>query len=237
MTGLAATSAPYVMRFDADDLLEAGAVGALVGALEAQPHAAAAWGDFETFGQTTFRVPTAPALDPWLVTYVNCIPGAGCLFRRTALVEAGGWRLLEGHEDWDLWMSLAERGYSGVYLSQVVFRDRRDVGGRLAASLTDTDKHYAELRRLHERLFSSRQLNRSCSKAPLALKAAVSCVELLPGVAPHEDPALRAVHASLVERRSVHDRKDDRAGGPAPAATRMGRASCLMTALDLACLS
>ena len=122
MTGFRATSAPYVMRFDSDDVLEQGVLPALADALDASPEAAAAWGDVQTFGVTSFRIPSVPALDPWLVTYVNCVTGSGNLIRRTALEKAGGWRLEEGFEDWDLWMSLAERGYSGTYVPRVVFR-------------------------------------------------------------------------------------------------------------------
>src|SRR5262249_3389666 len=101
MTGLSATTAPYVMRMDADDLLEPGALEALLQALAETPRAAVAWGDLQTFGLTTFRIPTAPTFDPWLLTYVNCIPGAGCLLRRSAVVEAGGLQLRDGYEDWD----------------------------------------------------------------------------------------------------------------------------------------
>src|SRR5579862_589065 len=100
MRGVLATSAPLVMRFDSDDLLEPGALTALVQALEEHPDAAVAWGDFTTFGLTTFRVPTVPVLDPWLITYVNCVPGSGCLVRRSALDHVGGWRMRQGYEDW-----------------------------------------------------------------------------------------------------------------------------------------
>ena len=98
MMGLRSTSAPLVMRFDADDLLEPGAIGALADALAAAPDAAAAWGDVQTFGLTTFRSPAAPKLDAWLITYVNCVPGSGCLIRRAALTECGGWRIPNGLE-------------------------------------------------------------------------------------------------------------------------------------------
>jgi glycosyltransferase involved in cell wall biosynthesis len=182
MTGCEASSAPYVMRFDSDDLLEPGAVGALADALDAAPEAAAAWGDVQTFGLTTFRIPTAPALDPWLVTYANCMLGSGALFRRSALTEAGGWELRAGYEDWDVWLSLAELGYAGVYVPRVIFRYRRDAGGRLAGWLTDTEHHYEVLRRRHEPLFARRSENRRRSAAPTALKLAVPVVEALPWV-------------------------------------------------------
>ena len=179
-TGLAATSAPLVMRFDADDLIEPGAFVALADALDEQPDAAVAWGDVLTFGLTTFRIRTAPALDPWLLTYVNGVPGAGCLFRRTALDEVGGWKLRDGFEDWDVWMSLAELGRSGVHVPRVTFRYRRDDGGRQMKSVDHTAAHYDALHRRHAALFAKRRENRARSAAPAALKAAVAVIDALP---------------------------------------------------------
>jgi glycosyltransferase involved in cell wall biosynthesis len=180
MTGFRASSAPFVMRFDSDDLVEFGAFAALVDALDRTPDAAVAWGDVQTFGLTNFRIPTAPALDAWLLTYVNCVPGAGCLFRRAALDEVGGWQLRDGFEDWDLWMSLAERGYYGVYVPRVMFRYRRDEGGRQAESVDLTATHYNTLRRRHNALFASRAQNRRRSAVPAAMKVAIPAVEALP---------------------------------------------------------
>ena len=180
MAGLAVTTAPLVMRFDADDVIEPGAFAALVDALDREPNAVVAWGDVMTFGLTTFRIRTAPALDPWLLTYVNGIPGAGCLFRRTALDEIGGWKLRDGFEDWDVWMSLAESGRSGVHVPRVTFRYRRDEGGRQMKSVDHTATHYDALRRRHSALFASRRANRARSGTPAALKAAVAVIEALP---------------------------------------------------------
>ena len=181
MAGLDATSRPYVMRLDADDLLEPGALTFLAAALDNAPDAVVAWGDVQTFGLTTFRIPTAPALDPWLLTYVNCVPGAGCLLRRNAVVEAGGWQLRHGFEDWDLWLAFAERGWRGVYVPRVAFRYRRDEAGRHMTSLDETENHFAELRHRHASLFAQRAVNRRRSSAPLSLKATVPLVEALPG--------------------------------------------------------
>jgi glycosyltransferase involved in cell wall biosynthesis len=177
MTGLRSASAAFVMRFDADDVLLPGAIAALRAALERDPGAAAAWGDTETFGLTSFRIPAAPQLDPWLVTYTNCIPGSGTLYRRAAVEAAGGWRLPAGFEDWDLWMALAERGYRGVHVARPIFRYRQDRHGQLAVWLPRTDRHYEQLRSLHPRLFANRRVNARRSTAPFALKLAVTTVE------------------------------------------------------------
>jgi glycosyltransferase involved in cell wall biosynthesis len=182
MAGVEATSAPYVMRFDADDLLEPGAADALAGALDREPDVAAAWGDIQTFGLTDFRVPGVPALDPWLLTYTNYISGSGVLFRREALLVGGGWELRDGFEDWDLWMKLAERGHRGVHIPQVTFHYRRDRGGLLMAASRDTARHYDDLRLRHEELFEQRGESRRESAAPSLLKILVPMTEVVPGL-------------------------------------------------------
>ena len=50
----------------------------------------------------------AETIDPWLITYMNDVPMKS-LVRRWALMAVGGWTL-DGYEDWDVWMSFAERG-------------------------------------------------------------------------------------------------------------------------------
>ncbi len=182
MAGVEATSAPYVMRFDADDLLEPGAADALADALDREPDVAAAWGDIQTFGLTDFRVPGVKALDPWLVTYTNCISGSGVLFRREALTAVNGWQLREGFEDWDLWMALAERGYCGAHIPKVAFHYRRDRRGLLMAVSKDTRRYYSDLRTRHEDLFKRRRENREESAAPLLLKILVPMTDVIPGL-------------------------------------------------------
>lgn len=189
MTGVRATSAPYVMRFDADDTLVPGAVATLADALDESGEAAVAWGDIYTFGLTSFRIPSAPTLDPWLLTYTNCLPAGGALFRRAALAEVGGWQLPTGFEDWDLWMALAERGHHGVYVPEVIYRYRRNTSGRHAESLPDAGEFYEQLKHRHQTLFASRKENRRHSQAPHGLKLAVTVIDALPRL-----PRLTRIH-------------------------------------------
>jgi glycosyltransferase involved in cell wall biosynthesis len=182
MAGLRSTSAPYILRLDADDLLVEGALTDLADALDSDSEAGAAWGDVQTFGIASFRIPSVPRLDPWLITYVNCVPGAGSMFRREALEDSGGWRLRDGFEDWDIWMSLAERGHRGVYIPRVGFLYRRDDSGRHMGSVPRMTEHYEALRRLHAPLFDERAANRKSSDAPPSLKLAVDAVEGTPGL-------------------------------------------------------
>src|SRR5207302_3706702 len=123
----------------------------------------------ESFGAASAFVPSAPALCPWFVTYVNGIPGIA-LFRRDALVEAGGWQLRTGIEDWDVWMRLAARGFAGVRVPAATFLYRRDASGRFRRRVKTFDVFYDELRERNRALFEARSENRRASAAPTVLK-------------------------------------------------------------------
>jgi glycosyltransferase involved in cell wall biosynthesis len=179
MAGVAATSAPYVSALDADDLEAPGALTALADALDAHPEAAVAWGDVQNFGEDTTYRRLGRTLDPWLITYVNELP-ADAMVRREALLDAGGWELRGGYEDWDLWMALAERGARGIHVPVLTgwYRVRSN------RMLADTEQRHgamlALLRERHPRLFAERAANRGRSPAPLRCKLLYPLVERLP---------------------------------------------------------
>jgi hypothetical protein len=179
MKGLGVTAAQYVMPFSSDDLLLPGASSMLADALDSDPHAAAAWGDVQTFGAASAYVPGAPALCPWLLTYANVWPGIA-LFRRKLILEVGGWRLTTGIEDWDLWMRLAERGFGGVYVPAPVFAYRRDAGGRFRGRVRRFDAFYDELRARNASLFAKRRENRPLSPVPTVVKVLLPLIDRLP---------------------------------------------------------
>jgi glycosyltransferase involved in cell wall biosynthesis len=178
-TGFDAATSPYVLCFAADDVLEPGSIGALTQALDANPKAAAAWGDAQTFGLSNFRIPSAPSIDPWLLTYLNPITGMA-LLRREAIDDIGGWRARDGVEDWDLWLSLAERGWAGVRIPMVTFLYRRDRGGRNVENERTLEFHYELLRQRHQKLFADRSTLRKRSDAPVAVKALLPVIDQVP---------------------------------------------------------
>jgi glycosyltransferase involved in cell wall biosynthesis len=184
MTGVAATSAPYVLPLDADDRLAPGALKRLADALDADPDASVAWGDVETFGDVELRVAGARQLDPWQLTYVNEIPVCA-LIRRERLLAAGGWQI-SGYEDWDLWLAFAERGYRGVYVPGTVLHYRRH-GWRMAGGVLDEyGRKHAELRARHERLWADRRTNRRRSGAPRRARVLYPLIDVLPFVSAYD---------------------------------------------------
>ncbi|TMB68315.1 MAG: glycosyltransferase family 2 protein [Chloroflexi bacterium] len=166
MTGVRATSAPYIYPLDSDDLVAPGALTRLADALDANPRAVAAWGDVEIFGigPGRFRIGTPSGLDPWLSTYVNDFPLAS-LLRRDALLSVGGWQLGTAYEDWDLWMAFAERGWIGVRVRHIAEIHREHAGRRWAGVLVPAHND-AILRQRHSSLFEHRRSNWRRSRAP-----------------------------------------------------------------------
>lgn len=181
MKGLAATTAPYVMPFSSDDVLLRGSTGRLADVLDADAAAGFAWGDMETFGLAAAYRPSVPVLCPWLVTFANCIP-AYSLFRRSLLIEVGGWQTIAASEDWDLWMRLAAHGDDGRYVPGLVYRYRRSPGGRFRRRGSHYEPYYEELRERNDSLFEARSENRRASAAPLSLKVLVPAVDALPAI-------------------------------------------------------
>jgi glycosyltransferase involved in cell wall biosynthesis len=182
MTGVAATSARYVYPLDADDGIAPGALTRLADALDASPDAAVAWGDQQLFGDFSLLAPRARTLDPWAITHINLLP-VSTMVRRTALLEAGGWQITGGYEDWDLWMALAERGGHGVYVGGPT-QLYRIHGERM---LTETRRRHGDqfalLRRRHPDLFAARRRAWLRSTAPWRMRLLLPLVSRLP-VAP-----------------------------------------------------
>ena len=201
MTGVQATNADYVFCLDADDRLLAGTLSVLGTALDDDPELALAWGDYRLFGDRTWRQLTAASLDPWQISYQNDIP-ASVLIRRSALLEAGGWQLRGGYEDWDLLMGLAERGKRGRRIPIVAYEYRQHGVRMLGESATRHGEIYALLRIRHPRLFAKRRRTWRRSDAPLTLKLALPTIFALP-IGANRRRLLAGAACHLAHRRGV----------------------------------
>ena len=119
MAGLAATKGRYVFPLDGDDLAIAGVLAQMADRLDADPSIAAVVGDVQEFGDHELLRAVPERLDPYRVAFTNEYP-ISALFRRSVLEELGGWfrarPKAQGYEDWNLWMSLAERGVRIAHL-------------------------------------------------------------------------------------------------------------------------
>ena len=148
-------------------------------ALDADTEAAVAWGDVRNIGDDRTYRRLGRTLDPWLITYVNELP-ADAMVRRETLLEAGGWQLRGGYEDWDLWMALAERGVRGIHVPVLTGYYRV----RSTRMLADAEQRHgailAVLMERHPRLFAERDANRRRSPAPYRCKLLLPLIDRLP---------------------------------------------------------
>ena len=169
MTGLAETEAPYVFSLDGDDLAVAGSLRLMADKLDADPAAAVCYGDYEEFGtQSAIRV-VPPSLDPYRLAYTNEYP-VSALFRRSVLEAVGGWQARgfrePAYEDWNLWLTLAEEGLSGVHAGRDVLTHRkrfhpgRMLDARRYGLGGDHRRIYATLRELHPGVFGELRRHR-----------------------------------------------------------------------------
>lgn len=166
--GVAATTAPYVFTLDSDDLALPGVIGQMADLLDAHPDAVACYGDYEEFGEHELPRPVPPTIDPYQLAYRNELPPTA-LFRRTFLDEVGGWDTYRYaatfYEDWDLWLTIAERGEKAVYAGPGVVTYRQRVHGfrLLEAAKRHHVVLYRRLRTKHAALFADIDRHRSAS--------------------------------------------------------------------------
>ncbi|MCW2958353.1 MAG: polysaccharide deacetylase family protein [Solirubrobacterales bacterium] len=185
MAGVRATRAPFVYPLDADDGVVPGALARLADALEDDPGLAAAWGDQQLFGDVSLCSPRSASLDPWAITHVNGLP-VSTMVRRDVLVEAGGWQLAGGYEDWDLWMALAERGCRGRHVGGTTQLYRIHGSRMLQETRRRHGDQFALLRARHPELFARRAHAWRHSHAPWPQRLLLPLVARLP-----LDPTLR----------------------------------------------
>jgi glycosyltransferase involved in cell wall biosynthesis len=179
MSGVHASAAGYLFCLDADDRLAPGTLAALAAALDENPELAVVWGDYQMFGERKMRQQTAPSLDPWQISYQNDIP-ASMMIRREALLDAGGWELRGGYEDWDLLMGLAERGYRGARVPIVAYEYRQHGVRMLRDSAARHSQIYSTLQARHAALFANRRRAWRHSDAPWPLRLALPMIFALP---------------------------------------------------------
>jgi glycosyltransferase involved in cell wall biosynthesis len=151
--GFEAAATPYVFVIASDDLAEAGALAELADGLDREPEHAFAYGHSHHFGAVDF-VRTAAPWNPWILLHAN-LWEAACMYRREAVIAAGGYPGDSGYEDWDLFMALAGRGGSGLLVDRLVFHYRIHGDGRVnQGAKTRFREHYRALRHKHAALFA-----------------------------------------------------------------------------------
>jgi glycosyltransferase involved in cell wall biosynthesis len=148
--GIEEAKGRYISCLDADDLLEPDFLRHTVEVLEANPSFAFASCWLKTFGDRNFEWSSTCDF-PWLLVGNTVCTAA--LTRREALAVVGGFDAgmpVAGYEDWDLAISLVERGLRGTVIPEYLFRYRIRKGS-MSSSCTAPGNHAVLMRYLVEK--------------------------------------------------------------------------------------
>lgn len=213
--GVSRTRGEFVCAVDADDILMPSLAERSVARLDADPSLAFVSHWFEAFGDRSWDWKPQRCDFPALLDS-NSVNGAA-LVRRAALEAVGGWDedFRSGLEDWDLWVTLVERGYRGDIIPEVLFRYRQRPDsmsrihfageGHARQYRRLVDKHRESFRR-HVAVLAGRRLADLAS----ALNASVDVREALEL---HALPGLTRARDDLnaAERRRAHWEREQEA--------------------------
>lgn len=113
--GFKRTTSPFVIFLDADALLRSDALELFAKALEMDPKASFAYSNFEWGARRLFR---GMPFDLWELKLRNYIHTSS-LIRREDF--PGFDEKLWKFQDWDLWLTMAERGKHGVWVNKCLY--------------------------------------------------------------------------------------------------------------------
>ncbi len=123
--GIRAARGRFIVPLDADDALEPDYLSVLKAALASSPDAAYAHCNGRYFGDMDAYWLTRP-FNPYQLLLSNSVLGC-VLLRKDAWEAVGGYDegMVEGNEDWELWLRLLQAGWDQVKVRQPLFRYRR----------------------------------------------------------------------------------------------------------------
>ena len=174
--GIAAATGEYLCALDADDKLESSFFEKATRVLARDDSVAFVSCWLRTFGDEkwTWRQERCD-----LVTLLlECTVATPSLMRKAAVLDVGGFdeRMPhQGYEDWDLWLSLVERGYRGTILPEVLFLYRRRAASVSRAPEQRPEVHLRLLRYLTEKHRASYEAN----LCELSMRKEMEAVEIL----------------------------------------------------------
>lgn len=152
--GIHAGSAPYILPLDADDTIAPAMLARTVSMLDQRPEVGFVYSDAVWFGAEE-RIHRAGPFDPTRLAINNYLT-AHSLVRRKAWEQAGGYcgrGIVDGFEDWDLWLSLVEHGWQGAYLPEPLVGYRRRDASMLSSARRNDLRLRARMMLRHQRLY------------------------------------------------------------------------------------
>lgn len=121
--GISLAKGRYILPLDSDNKIRPNYITKAIEILDNQPEVGVVYGNFEFFGGVT-GIKEVPEFDINRIVRGNYID-ACAVFRKTVWQDAGGYddKIPEqlGYEDWDFWLSVAEKGWHFYHIDEVLF--------------------------------------------------------------------------------------------------------------------
>lgn len=150
--GISIARGKYICCLDADDTLEPTYFEKAMAVLESCPEAGLITPWVQKFGSENALWKTENLDLPRLIKENHI---AVCsVFRREGWEKVGGYKPVYGYEDWELWISLAEAGYTGKCIPEPLFNYRRHPESTLDKANRDNSALTKQIVNLHPKLYS-----------------------------------------------------------------------------------
>ncbi len=120
--GIERASGKYIVCLDSDDLLDPTFIEKCLVILETQPDIGLATTDIQAFGAADW-IWDFHNYNPMELLTNNLVITAA-MFKKEAWQKVGGYKKDIGYEDWEFWISLAEKGFFGKHLAEKLFKYR-----------------------------------------------------------------------------------------------------------------
>jgi glycosyltransferase involved in cell wall biosynthesis len=135
--------ADYICQLDSDDLIEPTFVEKCLWALTSNPQYSFCNSYGVGFGDKTYLWPLGFELGEQFLQENHVSPHA--VIRRSAHLEAGGYdeSIRHGHEDWDYWLNMADKGHWGYTIPEYLLWYRRRANSRIWETVSDPARHDA----------------------------------------------------------------------------------------------
>lgn len=151
----------YILPLDADDTIEPTYVEKAVNILDENPDVGIVYCWVNNFWKDSkSQISKWEDFDISKELFLNSIVNTS-MYRKSDFLLVGGYKdyMDKGWEDWDLWLSIIEKGFKAHLIKEVLFNYRRNLfNSRSNSAVKSIDHLYREILRHHTELY----LNNDC---------------------------------------------------------------------------
>ncbi|MBM3836640.1 MAG: glycosyltransferase [Verrucomicrobia bacterium] len=170
-SGIDAARGEYVLPLDPDDKIAPTFLEKAVNLIESDGKVGVVYSQLQHFGdrQDIWRCGEFTLQN---LLQDNCVPYCA-LYRKRLWAEVGGYKLnVKGYEDWDFWISLAEKGWEGRLIPEPLFFYRKHGSGLLDRANRNRELLKAQITVNHFRLYDWPRVQSASSRIVEARKTA-----------------------------------------------------------------